>query len=163
MRIKIQLSLAFIILFCAIGYILHFTWEYLQCTAFFLHGSERPTIASMFIATTGDILIVFIVYIIVSLINHCLNWFSEDWNFKVFILIALPSIIIAILIEVIALTTGRWSYTNRNPIIPVLNVSLLPILQMLLINPITFYLSKISVYAFRKRRTLSHAHVNTNV
>ena len=135
-------TIAFITGFLAIGYILNFIWEYLQCVPFFLHGEGSPTIAAMFLASLGDILMMCLVYLVVTIFKKSLDCFLLDWNFKMLLLIAISSITIAVLVEVIAMKASRWSYTDRNPIIPWLGVSILPVLQMLFINLLTFYISK---------------------
>lgn len=48
-------------------------------------------------------------------------------------------LIISIIVEWVGLDVlKRWTYTDSMPIIPILNIGLLPVLQMLLLPPIIF-------------------------
>ncbi|MFA5954656.1 MAG: hypothetical protein WC817_03925 [Patescibacteria group bacterium] len=53
-------------------------------------------------------------------------------------------LIIAIVIELWALETGRWAYTAFMPIVPILNVGLTPILQLALTGYISEKLLTVS-------------------
>lgn len=143
-------TFGFIFIFSILGYFLHFIWEVAQCAQFFRHLADNPSIASMFVAASGDVLMMYIVYIAVSLTQESMNWFQSEWTLKILIAISLTSILIAVLVELFALKAERWSYTPINPTIPWLEVSILPILQMLIINPIVFYFAKRTVSAFRR-------------
>jgi len=139
----------FVTLLSVFGYVLHFIWEYLQCAPFFLHGGANPSIGSMIVAAAGDVVMMVFVYLTVSAAKGALDWFRFDWNFRILVIVAIPSVLLAVFVEILALKVARWTYTESNPVIPWLGVSLLPIFQMLLINPIAFYLSKKTVSAFR--------------
>ncbi|MGE0525987.1 MAG: hypothetical protein AB7G93_13185 [Bdellovibrionales bacterium] len=150
MSASVRETVLFVMYFSAFGYLLHLGWEYLQCAPFFYHGEENPTVASMLFASTGDVFMMFLVYATVALVKGSLRWFAADWNWKTFMLIAIPSVALALLVERVGLHIGRWKYTSVNPLIPGIEISILPILQMLFINPLTFYLSKITVSLFSK-------------
>jgi predicted ATPase len=132
----------FVTFFSAVGFLLNFAWEYVQCEPFFRHIESRPSLLAMSRATLGDVLMMIVIYLAVAGLKGSLSWFSPPWTFRLITLIAIPSFVIAVLVEFAALSTNRWEYTSRNPVIPWLEVSLLPILQMLLIAPISFYVSK---------------------
>lgn len=44
-----------------------------------------------------------------------------------------------------ALATGRWSYTDGMPILPVLGVGLWPVLQLTLLTPIALGIGRYGV------------------
>ena len=45
-------------------------------------------------------------------------------------------------VESWALATSRWAYTNINPRVPGTPISVLPVAQLLLLFPLTFWLSR---------------------
>ena len=51
---------------------------------------------------------------------------------------AVLGLAVAALVEHAALTAGRWSYTERMPVVSVLGAGLWPLLQMTLLPPLTF-------------------------
>lgn len=53
-------------------------------------------------------------------------------------LMATVGVVIAVLIERHALATGRWAYTDWMPVLPVLDVGLVPVLQMLIVPAVVF-------------------------
>lgn len=135
-------TILFIFVFSIFGFYLHLIWEFAQCAPFFRHVANDPSIAAMFMAAAGDVLMMFVVYLAVSLTKGSPNWFQAQWNLRILIIIFIASTLIAVLVEIIALKSERWAYTQKNPTIPWLEVSILPILQMLIINPVAFYFSK---------------------
>ncbi|MDA1169465.1 MAG: hypothetical protein O3A36_03950, partial [bacterium] len=77
------------------------------------------------------------------------NWIAS-LNKKDIITLAAIGLCIAVGIEWRALLFERWAYTDVMPIIPYLKVGLTPMLQMILLLPLSMYLTKIFVrYKFR--------------
>jgi len=118
------------------AFILNFIWEISQA---FLYDPHYAGISGLIIvhlrASLGDILMIFIILFLDSVILGRI--FHNKFNAGRFLAIALIGLILAILVEKYALTTGRWSYNSLMPIIPWLNVGLAPILQMVLTPTIT--------------------------
>lgn len=50
---------------------------------------------------------------------------------------------LSVSIELYALATHRWEYTKINPRIPGLGISVVPVLQLQLLIPVTFGLTRI--------------------
>lgn len=127
---------------CLLGFVLHFTWEYLQCAPFFKHGEPNPNLFSMLVATLGDVLMLMIVYLVDAILLRSFSWAVQTWSMKTIIIIVVPSVLLASIVEILGLQTARWRYTSQNPLIPVINISLLPVLQMAILNPTLIYVSK---------------------
>lgn len=101
-------------------------------------------------ATLGDIAITFWIYAIGALGARALSWgLQPRWN--VFFAVALLGAMHAVWVEQAAIASGRWSYTPAMPIIPRLGVGLWPVLQLLVLLPLTIGLS--SFIALRKRNS----------
>lgn len=128
----------FFILMGLVSFLLHALWEMLQMAAY-RDMAGRPffeTAARCIPATLGDVLLTFWIYSIGALAANNLVWgLRPRWN--VYLTLSLLGAIHAIWIEEVALRSGRWSYTNKMPLIPYLQVGVWPVLQLLTITPLT--------------------------
>ena len=116
-------------------------WEYLQCGPFFIHKDIQPTHYDMFKASLGDVLITLFAFFIIAWLSKSLYWVAESWNrWHWFAMISL-ALIISFFIELFALRADWWAYTEISPLI-FGQVSALPVLQLLLLFPLVFYLAK---------------------
>ena len=129
-------------LFSVLGFVLHFAWEYSQCSAFFLHIKNIPTPGAMAFAAGGDIVIMWTVYLMMAFKYKSLTWFRGDWNFRTKLSLIGFSVLFAIVVEIWALKTERWAYTENNQVLPLFGFSIVPVLQMALINPVSFFVTK---------------------
>lgn len=145
-------SLHFVMLFSAIAFVLHFAWEYVQCAPFFSHVQNTPNLSAMISATSGDILMIWAVFLAMATGYRSFTWFNDHWNLGSVLSIVGFSLFLAVLVELWAIRTERWAYTENNPIVPVLGVSILPVIQMALINPISMYGSKIILTCLAKAK-----------
>jgi hypothetical protein len=129
-------SLLFLI---SLTFVLNLVWENSQ--AFLYKGYENfwQHFEPCFIASFGDILIVGVLYLLVSVILRDFYWFFNIQK-KHLILLSCLGGLIAVVIEWWALITLRWEY-GLMPAIPILGVGVLPVLQMIIIPPITFLIA----------------------
>lgn len=112
---------------------LNFLWEISQMFLYQKHSDRLIDFVFVHIkASLGDVLIFIIIYIIGFFIFKNKKWFLLRKN-SVYIFSAVCGFIIAVIIERYALSTGRWAYNDLMPMIPLLDVGLLPILQMILL------------------------------
>lgn len=92
----------------------------------------------MVIASFGDL-------IIMTAILLLLPVFKVKWH--VMIKLEILALSAAFVVELYAIKTHRWFYTNTNIIIPWVQISVFPLLQMMIIVPTSF---KFSDYCTRK-------------
>ncbi len=138
---KCQL-LKFIGLIMLISFPLHFVWEWLQCAPFFYHRATPALPLSMVKASIGDVLLTFLVIFLAGCLTYSKRkLFFEKFDGKTFIFIEVIALFVAVETEKIGLTSGRWSYTDINPLVPLLKVSALPVLQMMFLIPSTLFLT----------------------
>jgi hypothetical protein len=86
----------------------------------------------------GEGLVLWVIYLVGLFIFHNRRWFvhSSASHYTVMLTAGLT---VSIIVERIALDVlNRWIYTASMPIIPILNIGLVPVLQMLLLPPIIF-------------------------
>lgn len=110
-----------------VALLLNMAWEVAQAPLYTCFAEFWSCMALCLRASFGDAVIVLGIY------------FLLRKNLK-FYRVAALGILIAVLIELHALESGRWAYTEAMPIIPILKVGLTPILQMALLPKLTFYL-----------------------
>ena len=90
------------------------------------------------VPSLGDGVIVLIIFGVGWWVLRRADWFVRP-SASAYALMLVTGLIIAILIEWVAVYgMGRWSYTARMPVLPVLGVGLSPVLQMLLLPPVIF-------------------------
>ncbi|WBW95024.1 hypothetical protein [Oceanirhabdus sp. W0125-5] len=121
----------------------HSIWEYFQCEVFYDVEDSTGHIFLMLSATFGDIMMTVILYLILSIVNKDCVWFLYRWELKEYIIIILYSLTFSFYFEANALYTNRWGYTKAMPLFYKTNIGLLPVLQLLILFPLTFLTSKI--------------------
>ena len=115
------------------AFILNAVWENLHSV---LYESYKGGEISQFIllrATLSDA-----IYIVLMTLPFvlCSKFKKYDWLVVVF------GVVISIIIEYYALSTGRWAYKDLMPIIPFLGIGLTPTIQLGLLGYITFKLEE---------------------
>ena len=124
-----------------LAFIFNLIWENLQAPLYGDAYVQFPRHYMMcFWAALGDVVFVMTLYLIVA-------WTRKDWLWFQEIRIRDVGIVIlfggagAIIVEKVALGLFFWHYTSVMPIIPWINVGLVPILQMLILPLLTFYVA----------------------
>ena len=120
-----------------LSFIINLTWEYVQCSPLFIHLKLGATSTSMILATLGDVAIMWTSYLGVVVFSRSLLWARTSTGILNWILFALISAIIAEVIEYSAINRQLWAYSSITPTIN--GVSLIPALQMIIINPFTIF------------------------
>ena len=114
------------------GFLLNLVWENLH-SALYLHYKNGPITG--FILLRAALVDAFIILILIWLLRGLpFKFFHRPWA------IILLGVIVAIFVEQWALNTGRWTYTEIMPIIPIINTGLTPTLQLGLLGYITYKL-----------------------
>ncbi len=134
--------LGHILVSSVVAFVLHFLWESAQCIPFFVHRYERfGFVPTMVRAATGDILLTWISVAAVALTVRDARWVRNVTRRRTLVVLTVVNVVLAIAVERYALSAGRWSYTEINPVIPMVDVSLLPVLQLVLLVPLTFVIA----------------------
>lgn len=125
------------------SFVLNEIWEMVQMPAY-VETAERSwtsTIVFCTRAAVGDVGIILGIYAGGALAAGDLAWgLRGRWN--IFATAAFLGLAYAALVERAALTSGRWSYTGRMPVVMVLDAGLWPLLQMTLLPPLTFWIAR---------------------
>lgn len=95
----------------------------------------------MLIAALGDLVITLLAYGMVASI-HGWRWPLKPWSVGIWIALLGLALAISVSVEVYALHTGRWAYTDATPRLPGTPVSVLPVAQLLILFPLSFRLAR---------------------
>ena len=125
----------------SVAFALHYAWENVQCGPYFVHASLNATQVDMMRATLGDVVMTWIAYAAVAFTVGRWDWTIDRWGWRHWATLVGAGLAMSIAVERYALATERWTYTASNPRIPFLDVSLLPIAQMVLLLPATFWIA----------------------
>ena len=119
-----------------VAFPLNWVWEMLQMPAYreMAGRSWAETVGTCTLAALGDIAVTFAALGLAVLVAGRLRW-GEGGGWNVYAAAALTGVLFATVIESGALSAGRWSYTDRMPVVPVLGVGLWPVLQLALLVP----------------------------
>lgn len=129
---------------------LHLIWEVAQIRAYeFPETSLTTDVIGCFLPTLGDGLMTLIIFWTGWAVLRDSQWILKP-GVKGYVLMAIVGTLLAIIVELNALyLTGDWRYNEQMITIPVLGVGLLPLLQMILLPPVTALLLQ---WVWRKRK-----------
>lgn len=122
------------------AYILSFVWEMLQMP-FYKAFMQYTVQAWLFcgLASIFDALYIVILYWVGKRFTH-----NQDWivhlNWKRILAIALLAVLTATISERVALALGLWQYSEKMAIVPLLQIGIIPPLQLTVLPIITFWL-----------------------
>jgi hypothetical protein len=125
------------------SFVLNEIWEMAQMSAYveIAGHSWTSTLGLCTRATVGDVEIILGIYLAGALAAGDLAWgLRGRWN--IYATAAVMGLAYAALVEHAALTAGRWSYSERMPVVSMLGAGLWPLLQMTLLPPLTFLFAR---------------------
>lgn len=126
----------------SVAFILNFIWEIGQMPWYVTNPNLWRHLPMCLLATIGDVLIILCLYGLIGLIQMDLWWIKELTIYNLTILVMAGGLT-AIGIEQLALATNQWQYAPTMPLLPLLNVGLLPFLQLILLPPITILIARL--------------------
>jgi hypothetical protein len=125
------------------GLVLNEIWEMVQMSAYVETAGYSWTSKLGFCtrAAVGDVGIILGIYSAGALAAGEPCWgLRGRWN--IYATAAVLGLVAAVLVEHAALAAGRWTYTERMPVVSVLGAGLWPLLQMTLLPPFTFLFAR---------------------
>jgi hypothetical protein len=132
----------FIVTLVVAAFGLNWLWEMVQMPAYaeMAGRSWRETAPRCTVATLGDVAVTLAIYAVGALAAGRLRWGMKGaWN--VYVTGAILGGASAVAIEWRVLGSGRWSYSERMPIVPGTGIGLWPLLQLTLLVPLTFWIA----------------------
>jgi hypothetical protein len=125
------------------SFVLNEIWEMAQMSAYVetTEQSWPSTLGFCTRAARGDVGIILGIYAAGALAAGDPAWgLRGRWNS--YVMVAILGLAYAALVEHAALASGRWSYSERMPVVSVLRAGLWPLLQMTLLHPLTFWIAR---------------------
>src|SRR6266852_4557194 len=126
-----SLLLGFFARLFLVAFGMNWAWEMAQMPAYTEMATSPwwQTLPVCTVATLGDAALTMAIYGLGALAAGRLDWgLNPRWN--VYATAAILSAGCAVAIEWWAVGSGRWSYDDRMPIVPLVKVGLLPLLQL---------------------------------
>lgn len=126
-----------------IGFVLQWTWEMAQMFAYQAMAGQpwQRTVLTCTFATIGDILATLLVYSFIAIVRWNSRWVLQATSGD-YVWAALAGMLIAVVTEKLARAYGQWSYTDLMPVVPFIEVGLLPLAQLTILIPITLWLAR---------------------
>lgn len=124
------------------AFILHLIWEYAQCGYFFDMEDSFEHQILMITATLGDMNMAIFLYLILSASNKSFYWIDKGMSIGDVIITVFYSLFMSFYFETRALIEERWVYSEQMPLIYGTNIGVLPVIQLLILFPLGFYLTK---------------------
>ena len=117
---------------------INYVWEIIQAPLYVGMKSFKLAWWHCGLAALGDGLLALLIYAVGWAVLRKRNWFAHP-GARGYAVMLLAGLIISVSIEWLAVSvTNRWAYTARMPLVPLLNVGLAPIAQMLVLPPLIF-------------------------
>lgn len=131
-----------------IGFVLNLIWENAQAPLYVEYAGFRDHFLMCLDATVIDVMIILSLYAVITFVKN--NWYwVTNIEKRVITLVCILGLFVALIIEQRALHFEVWTYTNQMPVLPFFSVGLLPVLQMLVVPILTYWISGV-VYKKRK-------------
>ncbi|OGG59139.1 hypothetical protein A3C89_01895 [Candidatus Kaiserbacteria bacterium RIFCSPHIGHO2_02_FULL_50_50] len=126
-----------ILVLSLVSFVVHGAWENAHAPLFAGYVSILQHAPACFLATLGDVMFTLFVYLGIALLKRDYLWISRLSAADAVVLMVL-GLAFALGIEWRALLQGRWAYTEAMPIIPYVHIGLTPVLQMVILLPLSF-------------------------
>ena len=142
-RLSLRLSGRFFATMMLASFVLNEIWEMAQMSSY-VETSGRSWTSTLGFCTraaVGDVGITLGLYAGGMLATGDPGWgLRSRWN--IYATVAVMGLAYAALVEHAAMAAGRWSYTERMPVVPWLDAGLWPLLQMTLLPSLTFLFAR---------------------
>ena len=122
----------------AVAVMLNYPWELAQAPLFAGYEDFTSIWWHCFVASLGDGVLVLLMFGVGWLAWRRQNWFERPgaWGYA---LMLVSGLTIAIAVEWIAVhVLQRWAYLPAMPQLPVIDIGIVPIVQMLVLPPLIF-------------------------
>ena len=115
-----------LLLLILLSLILNIIWEFAH-SSLYIDMSGIPPVQHLLLASFTDAFILLVIFALISLMHKSVKWISLPSKLDYLIIFAL-TISTALIIEIINLNLGRWTYTSAMP--TVFGVGISPLFQL---------------------------------
>jgi hypothetical protein len=143
-----------ILVVAIVAFILQLIWEYAQCGRFYVVDEVTGHTRLMISATFGDMNMSLVLYMLLIIVNNDVNWILKKWHKHDYVITILYGLFLSFYFEAHALYTGRWEYNSDNmPLFLNTNIGLLPVIQLIVLFPLIFYISSLGIKIYTKNKS----------
>jgi hypothetical protein len=126
-----------------VAFVIQLIWEYSQCGVFYIMDDLTGHTRLMISATVGDMNMSILLLWMLMFINKDVNWLLGKWHRHDYIIMVFYALFLSFYFEIHALHTGRWGYNPYTmPIISGTPIGWIPVIQLLILFPIIFMVSR---------------------
>ena len=121
-----------------VAVLLNYPWELAQSGLFDETAGQGVQWWHCFVASLGDGLLVWAIYACGWAVFRRADWFERPRPAQYAFMLTVGGLI-AVVVEWVAVHLAhRWSYTAAMPLLPALDIGIVPVLQMLVLPPVVF-------------------------
>ncbi len=124
------------------AFVLHIAWEFAVCGVFYVEKLFPLTGGGMLWVTAGDVVLTTLIYGFVAACVRDQGWGEAPFSSGRLAIAVAAGAAFAVAVEMHALATGRWSYSELMPIVPFVGVGLLPVVQLALLTPVSLSIAQ---------------------
>src|SRR6266542_4043503 len=129
---------------------LNFGWELAQCSLYIMSPDTGSIWWHCLRASLGDAVLVLLIWALGWLVFRGAFWF-ETPGAKGYAVMVVGGLCLGGAVEWLSVhVLKRWAYEPEMPVVPGLNIGLLPLLQLALLSPLVFWLATLPA---RQQRT----------
>ncbi len=122
----------------AVAVAMNYPWELAQAPLFAGHENFAAIWWHCFVASLGDGVLVLLIYAVGWLAARRQNWFERP-GARGYALMLVSGLTIAVAVEWVGVhVLQRWTYLPAMPLLPVIDIGIVPIVQMLVLPPLIF-------------------------
>lgn len=130
--------LARIALVFAVGVLVNYPWELAQSPLYADMDDVQVVLRQCFVAALGDGVLMLAVFVLGAIVFRRSDWFVQPGARGYAVMLA-AGLMIGVLVEWLGIHVARrWAYAPNMPLIPGINIGLVPVMQMLVLPPVCF-------------------------
>jgi hypothetical protein len=122
----------------AVGVLVNYPWELAQSPLYGAMGDFQAVLRHCFVAAIGDGVLVLAVFAAGAIVLRRTDWFVQPGTRGYAVMLA-AGLLIGLLVEWLGINIARrWAYAPSMPLIPGINIGIVPVMQMLVLPPLCF-------------------------
>lgn len=125
--------------FSTVSYVMQCVWETVQSPIFY--GGTLP-VGALLYATGGDVLMGAGLSVLLTVVHQQANWMTRRYPCGDWTIMVLYGSLLSFYLETRALWLHRGHYDAAMPLIPGTPVGLIPVLQLVILFPVGFAVSR---------------------
>jgi len=128
----------------ALAVVVNYPWELAQASLYEGMSDFSLALWHCFVASLGDGALILLIFGAGWATLRRSDWFVNPGR-RGYLVMLVIGLVIGVVVEWVAVNVmGRWAYAPRMPVIPIFNIGLTPVAQMLALPPIIFRVAAMS-------------------